>query len=427
MTTPAIKIGSIGQIPKGEGRVFDAAGRPVAVFHTHAGEVFATQAECPHQRGPLADGLTGGATVVCPLHERSFDLRTGSGLNGETSSLQVFPVSLDRDGKIWISLPGRDAGKASDRGAASFIRIAEIWVPTEDGRELRLLDGLYGDNAEFRARSEGLRLGFDEGLPGKAWAAQRPVLLKQFTAANFTRAEAAAAIGLTCGVALPVFAGGVLKAVVVFLCGDGTAAAGALELWHNDPARHLELRLVDGYYGQADDFALDARYSRFPRGYGLPGRAWKSNMPLLVGDLRDSHVFLRWKQALAIGINRGLAIPYPHPSGEYWVLTFLSAQALPLARRFEIWTPNGDDALVFQAGDCDQGADLAAEYRSARIAKGEATVGRAWLGETAAVSADVTDGCSAVARSAAASGLRASLALPFISGGETKAIVAWYF
>ncbi len=100
-----ISIGELTQIPKGEGRVFAAAGRRVAVFRTHSGEVFATQAECPHLNGPLADGLTAGSTVVCPLHDRAFDLRTGHGLNGETSSLQVFPASLDEDGKIWLSIP----------------------------------------------------------------------------------------------------------------------------------------------------------------------------------------------------------------------------------------------------------------------------------------------------------------------------------
>jgi nitrite reductase/ring-hydroxylating ferredoxin subunit len=72
---------------------------------SHSGEVFATQAECPHLEGPLADGLTGGATVVCPLHERAYDLRTGLGLNGECTSLRIYPASLGGDGKIWVTVP----------------------------------------------------------------------------------------------------------------------------------------------------------------------------------------------------------------------------------------------------------------------------------------------------------------------------------
>ena len=103
--TTRVLLGEANQIPKGEGRVFAAAGRRIAVFHTHSGEVFATQAECPHLQGPLADGLTGGTTVVCPLHDRAYDLRTGQGLNGETTSVQVYQASLDENGRIWLSMP----------------------------------------------------------------------------------------------------------------------------------------------------------------------------------------------------------------------------------------------------------------------------------------------------------------------------------
>jgi nitrite reductase [NAD(P)H] small subunit len=101
-----IPIGDLRQIPRGEGRAFAVAGRRIAVFHTQAGEVFATQSNCPHLQGPLADGLTGGATVICPLHERTYDLRTGQGLNGECSSLQVYPVSLGHDGRIFVTIDG---------------------------------------------------------------------------------------------------------------------------------------------------------------------------------------------------------------------------------------------------------------------------------------------------------------------------------
>ena len=63
------RIGRLAEIPPGEGRTYEVAGRRVAVFRTRAGQVFATQAECPHRNGPLADGLVGGSTVVCPLHD----------------------------------------------------------------------------------------------------------------------------------------------------------------------------------------------------------------------------------------------------------------------------------------------------------------------------------------------------------------------
>ena len=96
-------IGRLLQIPKGEGRNFDVDGTRVAVFHTHSGEVFATQAECPHRGGPLADGLIGGRTLVCPLHDHAFDLSDGSSLtNGCT--IKTYPVRLAEDGRLLLRL-----------------------------------------------------------------------------------------------------------------------------------------------------------------------------------------------------------------------------------------------------------------------------------------------------------------------------------
>ena len=95
-------IGSIAQIPKGEGRAFSIGDHMVAVFHTHDGGVYATQPQCPHRTGPLCDGLVGGTTLVCPLHDRTFDLKSGHGLSHPEMSLQTFPVRLASDGTIWL-------------------------------------------------------------------------------------------------------------------------------------------------------------------------------------------------------------------------------------------------------------------------------------------------------------------------------------
>jgi hypothetical protein len=298
----------------------------------------------------------------------------------------------------------------------TFIRITEIWVPTEDRTELRYLDGLYGSHDELRALSQQMGFRYNEGLPGKAWAARHPIIFRELEGSHFKRIEAARAIGLTCGVALPVFAGDLLKAVVVFLCGDSKVAAGAMELWHNDPSKFSELRLVDGYYGPAVMFEISSRHGGFPRGYGLPGRVWNTNMPLVVKDLHDSKVFLRWKEALEIGVNRGLGIPYPHPSGQTWVMTFLSARDTPIARRFEIWVPTQEeDSLIFHAGDCDQNAELASEYESTKIEKGDGAIGQAWVSRVATVRTSLADENSTVGESAAAAGLDAMVAMPFMN------------
>jgi hypothetical protein len=151
-------------------------------------------------------------------------------------------------------------------------------------------------------------------------------------------------------------------------------------------------------------------------------------MPLIVNDLNDSRVFLRWKEALDIGVNRGLGIPYLHPSGRTWVMTFLSARNTPIARRFEIWVPTQDkETLIFHAGDCDQNSEFAIAYKSAKIEKNDGAIGQAWASGIATARASLAHEKSVVAQSATAAGLSAMLAMPFMAGQESKAIVALYF
>jgi nitrite reductase (NADH) small subunit len=97
-----VKLGSVSSIPPGEGRNFAVGGESVAVFHTRAGEVFAVQAECPHRRGPLADGLVGGTTLICPLHSWKFDLATGKALFGDCG-VKTYPVRVDEAGEIYLT------------------------------------------------------------------------------------------------------------------------------------------------------------------------------------------------------------------------------------------------------------------------------------------------------------------------------------
>jgi hypothetical protein len=150
-------------------------------------------------------------------------------------------------------------------------------------------------------------------------------------------------------------------------------------------------------------------------------------MPVLMKDLYNSRSFLRWQEAVEIGINRGLGIPYPHTSGQTWAVTFLSARDTPIARRFEIWKPDAaGDALIFDAGDCDQTPDLASDYRTAAIGKGEGTIGEVWSSGVPAVRATLDGDPSPAARSAAAAGLNAMVAMPVMGEGRPKAVVTWY-
>jgi nitrite reductase (NADH) small subunit len=99
LPVPELRLCPLDAIPPGEGRNFPALGETIAVFRTRSGEVFAAQAACPHRGGPLADGLLGGSTVICPLHGWKFDLSTGEVLFGGCG-IKTYPVRVDDSGQI---------------------------------------------------------------------------------------------------------------------------------------------------------------------------------------------------------------------------------------------------------------------------------------------------------------------------------------
>ncbi|MBV8374464.1 MAG: Rieske 2Fe-2S domain-containing protein [Candidatus Eremiobacteraeota bacterium] len=58
---------------------------------------------CPHQGGPIGEGIVDGATVTCPWHAWCFDLRTGSMSIGDFARLRRFAVFADHEG-LFISV-----------------------------------------------------------------------------------------------------------------------------------------------------------------------------------------------------------------------------------------------------------------------------------------------------------------------------------
>ncbi|WP_250034964.1 Rieske (2Fe-2S) protein [Paractinoplanes maris] len=89
-----IALGSVDEIPPGEGRTFAVDGDMIAVFRLRDGSVRALQATCPHRGGPLADGQIDLKQVICPLHLNAWDLTTGCSLSGQPD-VAVYPVRVD--------------------------------------------------------------------------------------------------------------------------------------------------------------------------------------------------------------------------------------------------------------------------------------------------------------------------------------------
>jgi len=105
--TRQVNLGSLDRIPVGEGRTFAIDDLELAVFRPRSGEVFATQASCPHANGPLADGFVGNGTVVCPFHAYRFDLATGCPVGNACAPLATYPAAVTSAGEVVITLGDR--------------------------------------------------------------------------------------------------------------------------------------------------------------------------------------------------------------------------------------------------------------------------------------------------------------------------------
>ena len=82
----------------------------IAVFRFGpSGELYATQNMCPHKqdmvlsRGLLGDHQ-GEPKVACPMHKKTFSLRTGACLSGDDLRVRTFPVKQE-DGIVYVELP----------------------------------------------------------------------------------------------------------------------------------------------------------------------------------------------------------------------------------------------------------------------------------------------------------------------------------
>jgi len=71
-----IRVASCDSIPPREGRAALIGDREIAIFNL-GDRFFAMDNRCPHQSGPMCDGIVAGDAVVCPLHAWKVNLETG--------------------------------------------------------------------------------------------------------------------------------------------------------------------------------------------------------------------------------------------------------------------------------------------------------------------------------------------------------------
>jgi len=88
--------------PEGEVAEFTVQGRALCVAHI-GGAVAVLDGTCPHEGGPLWEGIVEDGRVVCPWHAYAFDVHTGATEQDKDLKAEVLEATV-ADGEVRVKL-----------------------------------------------------------------------------------------------------------------------------------------------------------------------------------------------------------------------------------------------------------------------------------------------------------------------------------
>lgn len=110
-------VAPAADLEDGERVIVDIRGREIALFKNDD-EYYAVLNFCPHQGGPLCEGLLDGTLTVdddwewtyscegeiisCPWHGWEFDIKTGEHLSKSKYRVPTYEV-IERDGEVYLA------------------------------------------------------------------------------------------------------------------------------------------------------------------------------------------------------------------------------------------------------------------------------------------------------------------------------------
>ncbi|HEX5226925.1 MAG TPA: Rieske 2Fe-2S domain-containing protein [Bryobacteraceae bacterium] len=122
-TAKEFAVGSSTDVSEGGRLVVDAGEKTIGVFRVE-GRLYAYENTCPHQSGPVCQGLVipavnevlndqrattgfvfdaGDLRIVCPWHGFEFSIKTGC--HPLSARIKLIPVNVEEhDGTIYVSL-----------------------------------------------------------------------------------------------------------------------------------------------------------------------------------------------------------------------------------------------------------------------------------------------------------------------------------
>ena len=97
MAATSVAVAKTTDIPVGQFKPVDAAGRRLLVCHVESG-FYAVDDTCTHDDGPLAEGWLEGEAIECPRHGARFDVKTGRVLCLPAAvGITSYPVTVEGD------------------------------------------------------------------------------------------------------------------------------------------------------------------------------------------------------------------------------------------------------------------------------------------------------------------------------------------
>jgi nitrite reductase/ring-hydroxylating ferredoxin subunit len=90
-------VANAGDLKEGGVLKAELFGKPLALFMVQ-GKVYALDAVCSHEGGPLEEGTLNGFEIECPWHGSKFDVRTGEVRNPPADTPQsVYEVKVENN------------------------------------------------------------------------------------------------------------------------------------------------------------------------------------------------------------------------------------------------------------------------------------------------------------------------------------------
>ena len=90
------KVASLNEVPPGTLIEIIQDDNPYALCNVE-GEFRALSGVCPHNGGPLGQGVLDGSTITCPWHAWEFDSATGACTFDDEVRVPVYKVRVEGD------------------------------------------------------------------------------------------------------------------------------------------------------------------------------------------------------------------------------------------------------------------------------------------------------------------------------------------